>query len=227
MKKNPHTILLVDDSSFIHKVIKEFLPDHYSYFSAKDANTALEMLKEKTFDIILTDVNMPGMSGIELCSVLKAGEYKSIPIILMSSESNSNTVSKGLEAGANDYLIKPFNKEELITRLQTQFQLIETLREKEDLAKTEATQALIVTMSHEINNPLLIAMMKTSNLLKNKKNKFKMCEDSKLELIKIENELERIKEVMIKIRSIEKLETSVYADQTTMLNLEKSSIKKS
>jgi len=225
MKKETYKILLVDDSTFIHKVIKEFLPDHYTCCSAMDANSALEMLKENAFDIILTDVNMPGMSGIELCSTLKAGEFKNIPIILMSSQSNSNTVSNGLEAGANDYLIKPFNKDELFVRLQTQFQLLETQREKEHLAKAEATQALIVTMSHEINNPLVIAMMKISNLLANKRNKFNMCENSKSELIKVKNALEKIKELMIKIRSIEKLETSIYADSTEMLNLDKSTTK--
>lgn len=222
MAKDLHEILLVDDSSFIHKLVKEQLLDTYSCSSAMDAIHALEMLKNNRYDLVLTDVNMPGMSGIEFCKVLKAGEYKDIPLILMSSESNSNTVINGVAAGANDYLIKPFNKEELLVRLDTQFSIIDTRRERDSLAKLETAKALIVTMSHEVNNPLLIAMTKISNIIENKKKKFSLCENTKSELVKVENTLERIKEVMVKIRKIEAVETSNYTDNISMLDLDKS-----
>jgi len=85
---------------------------------AEDALEALKMLEKKEFDLIILDIMMPQMDGIEAC--LKIREERSMPIIMLSAKSEDMDKIKGLAAGADDYLSKPFNPLELIARVKSQ-----------------------------------------------------------------------------------------------------------
>jgi len=220
-KNNYCYILIVDDSKVIHSVIKNYLSEEYTIFSAFSSEEARSALKNNSINLILLDVNMPGESGIELCQSLKASEYKDIPIIFISGETKSSTIADGLRAGANDYLIKPFNKEELSVRIETHNRILNLQKEKEQIAKMKAAQALIVTMNHEINNPLFIALMKIKSIFKNQK---KLNADPVLlkQLTQVDISLERINKIMKDVRQIETFEITKYVDQTSMLDISKS-----
>jgi len=112
-------ILIVDDDKEIRNLIAVYLENEgMEIAKAEDALEALKMLEKKEFDLIILDIMMPQMDGIEAC--LKIREERSMPIIMLSAKSEDMDKIKGLAAGADDYLSKPFNPLELIARVKSQ-----------------------------------------------------------------------------------------------------------
>ncbi|WP_409369262.1 response regulator transcription factor [Lysinibacillus sp. 38-6] len=112
-------ILIVDDDNEIRNLIAVYLENEgLETEKAEDAVEALKMLEKKEFDLIVLDIMMPKMDGIEAC--LKIREERSMPIIMLSAKSEDMDKIKGLAAGADDYLSKPFNPLELIARVKSQ-----------------------------------------------------------------------------------------------------------
>lgn len=113
-------ILLVDDRSSISKLIVQFLSKTFEVESKEDGLQALSWLQEGNIpDLILTDLQMPNLDGFELINHVKtSGYFKDIPIIVLSSLDSSNDRIKCLKMGAEDYLVKPFNPEELMIRIE-------------------------------------------------------------------------------------------------------------
>jgi len=114
-------ILIVDDFSTMRRIIKNLLRDlgFTNTAEADDGNTALPMLQSGSFDFLVTDWNMPGMSGIELARRLKKEEATAdIPIIMLTAKVEEDNKIQGLEVGADDYITKPFSPRELVARLK-------------------------------------------------------------------------------------------------------------
>jgi len=111
-------LLVVDDSSIIRRVLirtlKMVLPGIDNILEAANGVEALEVLGENRVDLILTDINMDDMGGIELISRLKANEtMKDIPVVVVSTEGNETRMSQLLEQGAVGYVKKPFTPEQI------------------------------------------------------------------------------------------------------------------
>ena len=117
MKEFEAHILVVDDDKGIRELVKEYLDqNNFIITTAKDASDALEKTKIIKFDLIILDIMMPGMSGLEFLR-----ENKNIldtPIILLTAKGEANDRIAGLEKGADDYLPKPFEPKELILRIK-------------------------------------------------------------------------------------------------------------
>ncbi|MFJ7666810.1 response regulator transcription factor [Lysinibacillus sp. NPDC097195] len=112
-------ILIVDDDKEIRNLIAVYLENEgMEIAQAEDALEALIMLEKKEFDLIILDIMMPKMDGIDAC--LKIRQERSMPIIMLSAKSEDMDKIKGLAAGADDYLSKPFNPLELIARVKSQ-----------------------------------------------------------------------------------------------------------
>ena len=112
-------ILIVDDDNEIRNLIAVYLENEgMETEKAEDAVEALKMLEKNAFDLIVLDIMMPKMDGIEAC--LKIRKERSMPIIMLSAKSEDMDKIKGLAAGADDYLSKPFNPLELIARVKSQ-----------------------------------------------------------------------------------------------------------
>ena len=109
-------ILIVDDDTRIRELLKRFLVQHgYWVSSARDAVHACNLLRGLEFDLIVMDVMMPGEDGITLTARLR--ETTDTPILLLTARSESNQRIMGLEAGADDYVAKPFEPKELLLRI--------------------------------------------------------------------------------------------------------------
>lgn len=114
-------ILSVDDSAVIRRIIRgavEML--QYSFLEAGDGFSALALLETEyqEVELILLDVNMPGMSGLDLLERLKQDErFKSIPVMMVTTESERTRMIRALKAGAVNYVCKPFTQEELTTKM--------------------------------------------------------------------------------------------------------------
>ncbi len=118
-------ILVVDDEILIVKRMEALLmPRHYHVISASNGEAALSLAPQEQPDLILLDVRMPGVNGFEVFHELKANPVtRLIPVILMTALGEVEDRLKGLEVGADDFLTKPFNRDELLTRIQSSLQL--------------------------------------------------------------------------------------------------------
>jgi len=105
------TILVAEDSSSVRKFITLALKlKGFRVIACTDGMEALEKLPTETIDLLITDLNMPNIDGLKLIrTVREYPEYQDLPIIILSSLSKDEDINKGIEAGANSYLIKPFN----------------------------------------------------------------------------------------------------------------------
>lgn len=108
MAKN---ILVVDDSPTIQKLVGFSLKkEGYNVILACDGMDALEKLPREDTDLVITDLNMPNMDGFELIAFLRSNKtYRKIPIIMLTSESEESDRRRGLDVGADSYLVKPFD----------------------------------------------------------------------------------------------------------------------
>ncbi|NVJ62013.1 MAG: response regulator [Gammaproteobacteria bacterium] len=111
-------VLVVDDNTEIRKLLRHTLEPFYQIDEAKHGEHALELIKVNQPDLIISDVMMPVMDGIELTSHLKSSvETAHIPLILLTAKVDEKSQVKGLDKGADDYVIKPFSSPELIARI--------------------------------------------------------------------------------------------------------------
>ncbi|MBD2014800.1 response regulator [Microcoleus sp. FACHB-53] len=117
-------ILLVDDNADMRDYLRHILSQYYTVDVAEDGETALAAAYNNAPDLILTDVMMPGMDGFELLRQLRADlRTREIPILLLSARAGEESAVEGLEAGADDYLVKPFSRRELLARVAAKLEL--------------------------------------------------------------------------------------------------------
>jgi len=127
-------ILVVDDEPQITRVLRTSLSSQgYDIRVANDGETALEILKDWTADLVITDLSMPNMDGLELCRRLRAKSQ--VPIIVLSVKGEEQTKVKALDAGADDYVTKPFGINELLARVRASLRRVPQ-EEMEELGGT-------------------------------------------------------------------------------------------
>ena len=123
-------VLVVDDNADMRRYIARLLSQHWAVECVADGRAALRTLEKGGFDLVLTDVMMPGMNGFELMKAVRA-RNDAIPVIMLSARAGEEARIEGLDAGADDYLVKPFGGRELVARVRSQLQL---KRNREELA---------------------------------------------------------------------------------------------
>ncbi len=110
-------ILVVDDDPQIRRVMRVTLTAQgYEVDDAKDGHSAFEKLRDSRFDLVLLDVNMPGLSGVETCREIRSGS--DIAIIMLTVRDDESDKVQALDAGADDYITKPFKTPELLARIR-------------------------------------------------------------------------------------------------------------
>ncbi len=110
-------ILIVDDDRELSEMLKEFLaPDHFDLTACLSAEEGLQALQEESFNLLILDIMLPGMSGIDLLKQVR--QFSDIPIIMLTARGDDIDRILGLEFGADDYLSKPFNPRELLARIK-------------------------------------------------------------------------------------------------------------
>jgi two-component system chemotaxis response regulator CheY len=119
----PRKILVVDDSKLMHKMYEVMLRQ-YALVYASDGRQALDRLQEhEDIDLVLLDINMPNMNGLEFLAQLRSdGSRSMLPVVIISTEGREEDTVRGMEAGATAYIKKPFHSEEIldmVARLET------------------------------------------------------------------------------------------------------------
>jgi len=120
-------ILIVDDFSTMRRIIKNLLRDlgFTNTAEADDGLTALPMLQSGAFDFLVTDWNMPGMSGIDLLRQVRADErLRSLPVLMVTAEAKREQIIEAAQAGVNGYVVKPFTAQALKEKIEKIFERI-------------------------------------------------------------------------------------------------------
>ena len=113
------TVLIADDEKDIRSALKIYLkPEGYELLEAADGKQALQMVKEKKVDLVLLDIMMPQMDGLETLAKLR--EFSNIPVIFLTAKGEDTDKILGLNIGADDYITKPFNPVEVLARVRSQ-----------------------------------------------------------------------------------------------------------
>ncbi|OJH38086.1 ATP-binding protein [Cystobacter ferrugineus] len=156
-------VLIVDDNADMRDYLRRILVPHFEVQRAVDGHTALEAAREQRPDLIVSDVMMPGLDGLGLLQRLREDpDLRTIPVLLLSAQAGPEAAVSGLDAGADDYLVKPFSARELIARVRSNLELARMRREifrREALEAglQEAVQArdeFLSVASHELKTPL-------------------------------------------------------------------------
>lgn len=161
-KALPH-ILVVDDVSTNIRLVTSILAEQpYELSFATSGEDALQQIQAEAFDLVLLDLMMPGLSGLEVARQLKQdARYASIPVVFITARSDEDAILEAFEAGAADYVTKPFLASELLARVQTQLNLKETRdqlqeRNQELNQNVQLKNQLLSIASHDLKNPLSV-----------------------------------------------------------------------
>ena len=174
MKINPaeYKILVVDDVQSNVLLLKPLLGrEGFGIVIAMNGTEALEKVKSEHPDLILLDVMMPDMDGFEVAGHLKVEpEQAEIPIIFLTALNDSASVVKGFQLGANDFISKPFRREELLIRVEHQLSLVDArriiLRQTEELRKTIAGRdKLYSVIAHDLRSPMASIKMLCNTIM--------------------------------------------------------------
>ena len=149
------TILVVDDDSQIRRVMRNALSSHgYTIIEARNGEEALKKVRAERLDLIILDLNMPDMDGIEVCREIRV--VSNLPIIMLTVRSAEKDKVRALDAGADDYVVKPFGIDELLARIRA------ALRR----APGEALETSVVTkeMHLDFDNRTIVVQGKSVHL---------------------------------------------------------------
>jgi len=165
----PATIMIVDDDKTTIQLLRFILEtNNYQTVAAADANTCLETIPQVKPDLLLLDINLPDMSGIEICRQLRRHpETQGLPIIFVTADTEDGVINEAFASGGNDYLRKPINKIELLARLRTTLHKQNLLKQIMEDEKMRGVLEMAGAVCHELNQPLQIILGYSELLLNN------------------------------------------------------------
>lgn len=136
-------ILIVDDEKEIRDLVEIYLKgEGYETIKAEDGEEALEVLRNNEVDLVILDIMMPKLNGVEAC--MKIREEREMPIIMLSAKSEDVDKILGLNMGADDYLTKPFNPLELVARVKSQLRRYYRFKSKTQITEEENFQVITI-----------------------------------------------------------------------------------
>lgn len=212
-------ILLVEDEKDTRFILERLLTkNNYDVLSAKDGSEALKLLETYLPKAILADWTMPVMDGLELCKILKQDErYKTIYFIVLTARASLKDRVTGLDVGADDFLVKPIENQELLARIRSGVRIFNLQSELKNLEHNKAVIEMACTIGHKINNPLSSLLISVKNmeaeLLELDQTKF--SEDLSI----IQQSIDRIKTLTESLTNLEKPTLIDYSSGSKMIDL--------
>jgi len=218
-KSENEKILLVDDEEYLLKSLEVFLKNetNYEIFTASDGKEAIEIIDSKDIDLILTDLKMPEISGVELMEYVK-GKSEDVPVIVMTAYASLNSAIEALRNGAYDYLIKPYEFDMVLIVIKRAIERIRKAQEAEETIRLKAIIQAAVKLSSETKD-LLTGIMEQLEIFLNDLPEDKKETKKKLRIM-LDNS-RKIAAVVKKFQEVRKYVTTKYRAEETMLDLEK------
>lgn len=154
-------ILIIDDTEFMTKLITDILKSaDYDVVTAPNGLQGVQKVREEKPDLVILDVVMPGMDGFEVCKILRDDESNNLmPIIMLTAQDNEDDKLTGLEIGADDYIIKPFNGRELISRVRNTLKRIDRNRWANPLTGLQGNIEIQTEINQRIAKRMLFAVI--------------------------------------------------------------------
>jgi DNA-binding response OmpR family regulator len=216
------TILVIDDLPENVFMLQDRLENEgYNILTAYDGKSGIEKARSDMPNLILLDIMMPGITGIEVCKILvNDEETKHIPIILVTAKAGAEDTKEGLEAGAFDYIKKPFNRVELLARVQSALKLSEANSLLLEAEKKSTFVATVVTANHKIKQPLTLLSL-SSAAIKRELNKEEISKESILNRLKyVDTAVKEITDVLNQLNSIKEPVMAQYTKNIKMIKVD-------
>lgn len=217
-------ILVIDDLPENVFMLQDRLEhEGYEVITAYDGFAGIDKAKTQMPDLILLDVMMPEITGFEVCKILVNDPItKDIPIILVTAKSGAEDTKEGLEAGAFDYIKKPFNRIELLARVNSALKLSEAHKLLLESEKRDTYIATVVTANHKIKQPLTLLSL-SSAALKRELAKDEISRDAIEKRINyIDIAIKEINDVLNQLNSIKDPVMANYTSNIKMISVEDS-----
>lgn len=215
-------ILVIDDLPENVFMLQDRLEhEGYEVITAYDGKGGIEKAQTELPDLILLDVMMPGINGIEVCKTLVNDKRTSdIPIILVTAKTGAEDTKEGLDAGAYDYIKKPFNKIELFARVKSVLKLSEANKLLLLTEKRSTFFATVVTANHKIKQPLTLLSL-SSAAIKRELTKDEISKDVLISKLKyIDAAVMEITDVLDRLNSIREPVLSDYTSDIKMIKID-------
>lgn len=216
-------ILVIDDLPENVFMLQDRLEhEGYEVVTAYDGQTGIGKAIEELPDLILLDVMMPDITGIEVCKTLvNHHKTKNIPIILVTAKSGAEDTKEGLEAGAFDYIKKPFNRIELLARVNSALKLSDAQKSLLNSEKRDTFFATVVTANHKIKQPLTLLSL-SSSALKRELGKDEISREAILKRVNyIDIAVKEITNVLDQLNAIKDPVISNYTKDIKMINVDR------
>ncbi|MFH1032943.1 MAG: response regulator [Pseudomonadota bacterium] len=213
-------ILVVDDSETARQYFCGLLSDlgHLPH-SAASASEALALLKRETFDMVLSDLVMPGMDGLGLLKVLRL-QGRDLPFLLITSYGSLSSAVEAVRSGADDYILRPVDSGLLAHRLQAVMERSSAARERTQRHNLEGALATAGAAAHEMNQPLM-AIMASAELMQLSHDPERLRELADV----IVEQAARLGKVTNRLVKLVRFQTKTYVGDQMILDLEASSRK--
>lgn len=211
-------ILIVEDEEDSRFIYERLLKKNgYITQTAENGDEALSVIDKFKPKVILADWTMPKLNGIELCNIIKKKEeYKLIYFILLTARTSLKDRVEGLDTGADDYLIKPIDNQELVARIRSGIRIHNLQNELKNIEHNKAVVELACTIGHQINNPLSSLMMSIESL----KTEIDKNEESiKDDLYIVDESIKRIQEFVKALQKLQSSEVMDYAMDKKMIKI--------
>ncbi len=215
-------ILVIDDHPENVFMIQDRLEhDGYEVLTAFNGREGIDKALNELPDLILLDIMMPDITGFDVCKTLvRDQKTKNIPIILVTAKSSAEDTKEGLEAGAIDYIKKPFNKVELLARVNSALKLSAAQKSLLDSQKRDTFFATVVTANHKIKQPLTLLAL-SSTALKRELNKDEISKEAILKRLNyIDVAIKEITDVLNQFNAIKDPVLSNYTQNIKMIKFD-------
>lgn len=212
-------ILVVEDEEHTRYLLERLLVvNNFEVRTAENGIDALNTISNFKPEIILADWNMPEMDGVGLCSRIKSNpDLKHIYFIMITAKTSTHEKVEGLDTGADDYITKPVENEELLARIRSGLRIYDLQQEIKQLEHEKALIEMAATLGHQMNNPLSAINMALTSLKKNIQNKkFNDIED---DIKLIQQSAQRMQEITQKLIMLRDPKLVTYLDKLKMLKL--------
>lgn len=214
-------ILVIEDDAVHRAVLENILSDEgFSVVTADNGQEGLDMVAREIPDLVITDIRMPIKDGYTVCRELRDNpKTKFVPVVILTANHDPDDLVYGFEQGAYDYILKPFENQELMARVNSAVKF-KALRD-ELIAEKQKTVLLELAggAAHELNQPLTI-IKTTAYLLKNKVTGDKFDKDEFVKYFeKIDKSIERMSSIIGNMKNMEDYQTKNYAMGQKIINL--------
>lgn len=214
------TILVVDDSPEVIQVTTTMLKNKYRVLTALDGSECINTMKKIKPDLILLDIDMPEMNGIEVCRILKNDpKTKDIPIMFVTGMTDDKSLKEAFDAGGTDYVCKPVNKVELLSRIKSALNSQKLNKIRLEKEKLIGVLEMAGAVCHELNQPLQAISIIFEIIMEDLSTNAKMSEH----VNQISQEIDRMDIIMKKLMHITKYETREYIRGEKIIDIDKAS----